>query len=443
MATAEEVMVGQPIFEGVQADDISGRIEDTILGAMHTLFPYGAPPPERHCAAADLPLEIHSALAGTQALRIQKAPSGEALKRNLTRIEAMVEAGQPISMFVLIGSAKFPDGTVEQNEADLADFAGIQTIMTLDQRVRSVYAPGTSVRAYYEDVVGDWLFGEHCWPAQERYWDTLKQLHTDTEAQFGHNPIHLVREESIMASLGVSLDDFRNRAEAHRLRFHEYLFESDEIMTEFIQATPYQTWDEARRQLGEAYPGFVQGFADKALLSLSSFKALQEQGWQGVIPPEMREFYLGRIANNAHNIGEGREAWMTYMARYYGSTLLKAQLRSAVTPREEDASLGFNPQFALKLSLLGLAPGIPPAYRDAYQMRAVLNKPNRGGVDNSTAPWRAKGGVLVRECGEKARINITSTGRFDPTRHVPARLALVAGGVVNAPIEFRQPQAAA
>jgi hypothetical protein len=175
-------------------------------------------------------------------------------------------------------------------------------------------------------------------------------------------------------------------------------------------------------------------------MSLPSFKALEAEGWRGIIPPEMREFYLRRFATNASGVDPSRAGRLAYMARYYGSTLMKAQLASTAAEMETDAAHGFNPQQALKLALLGLAPGIPATFQDAYQMRAIPNFPKRGGVDNSTAPWRSVGGVLVRECQTRARVNITSSAQFDPEAHVPAQLALDSGGLVHAPIELREPQ---
>lgn len=430
------------VFEAVASCEIPERVEQAIVGSMDRLFPYIAECPPQNCNGTDVPEAIHDALSGVQPLRIKKAPQGEAKERNLARIEAMVAADMPIPLMMLVGTAKFPDGSAEQNTADLADFGAIQTAIALDKRVRAVYPNGVSVRAYYEDFVGDWLFGDQCWPAQETYFDSLKQLHKDAGDQFGHNPIHFVREQDIMSKLGVDLSQFRDRADGHRIRFEEYLTDSEEVLEACLARTPYESWEEARNQLKANYPEFLDEVAGGALRSLPSFKALQEHGWEGIIPPEMREFYLRRFAQNVNGIAPNRAARLAYMARYYGSTLVKAQLRSPATEMDGiDEAHNYTPQVALKLALLGLAPGIPTAFQDAYQMRAIANLPKRGGVDNSTAPWRCVGGILVRECKTQARVNVTSSANFNPDEHVPADLQLTSGGTVRAPIQFREPAA--
>jgi hypothetical protein len=414
-----------------------GDATDRILSMMHTLFPYHRTLENQPGSMRELPAQIFDELAGNDIMRINKAPRGQAQERIISRIAKMVEENRPISMVALVGTAKFPDGDPEHNVADLADFGALQTIITINQRVQQVYAPGIVVRVYYEDAVGDWLFGEHSRVAQDFYYRSLEKLHNNIERQFG-NPSFLVKETDVLRHLGLDYIEFCRRCEKIEPLILEYLMASEKVFADYIATTPYETWANAKRTLANSYDVFWQSFAEAHLKNLESYQALVKEGWQGFIPPEMRAFYWQRFSTNMNrSTTQDYEGRIRYMAHYYSSTLIKSQLRSVYAALPSDGAQNFDPEGALKVSFAGLAPGIPEAYQDVFQMRAFLNHKKRGGVDNCSAPWRGVGGLLIRGNGS-VRVNMTPSRIFVHEEHTPAWIHLSRGGRLYAPLMVRR-----
>jgi hypothetical protein len=418
-------------------DEMHQKVYDCLTG----LFPYSQEEPPPDSITGKNPQErVWSALTGTSKMRIGKAPEGAAAERNLQKIEQMMGKGEPISLVSVIGTAKLPDGTPDQNHADLADFAAMQMVYMLDERVRAVYPQGIQVRYFYEDAVGDWLFGPNARESQDIYWEELQRMNTDLSASYGREVIHLVKETNMLELTSVKTSpEFIKECRKVEPLFKAYLEESQQLMDDFIQNfTTFESWDAARKNLGAEYANFWEDFANQHLRGLDSWKNLQAAGWNGLVPPEMRAFYVDRFATNANNSGSTIEELREYMAHYYASTLVKSRLKTPYLdiPGEEH----FNPKQAVKLAFIGLAPGIPPDFRDAIQMRAVINDSKRGGIDNSTAPWRGKGGILVikENNGElRVRVNICSPMRPLPGPQLDSAIELPTGALVDFPINFR------
>ena len=92
-----------------------------------------------------------------------------------------------------------------------------------------------------------------------------------------------------------------------------------------------------------------------------------------------------------------------YYIHYLASTLTKAQLQTVTHGMD-------NVDFALKIPLANLPPGVPSAFQDAVAMRVFPNDSKRGLPDVCIAPWRGIGGLLVRD-DNTMRVNM------DPATH--------------------------
>lgn len=365
------------------------------------------------------------ALQGTSRIRMRGkiSPTGEIA--NLTLLEGPIRAREPIPVTLVYGTAKNPTGDLRDNLADMADFSAIHALMFLNQRLSGVYPPGMSARIYYEDAVGHWLFGDNetVRRAQEGYYYSLVAMLESMEAAYGHRiPVKFVREIDILEGSGHSLHDFMQEAERLKPLFKAYLRDSDDLMEEHIIYSPYGTWAQAQRELGDGYQTYWKEFAEANLAGLESYKTLTEEGWNGYIPPEMRDFYFQRFRTNAQTVEDTYDGLVDHLARYDASALAKVHLRTARTllPGEN-----FNLNSALKLSLIKFPPGVPSSYDAVLQMRAILNHSGRGGVDTCTAPWRVTGSILTDK--SKARIEVTSTSGVAEGIRYPANAKLKRG----------------
>lgn len=273
-----------------------------------------------------------------------KDPDREIIRH---RVRRWVESGEPVRMFVMWGGIKhyIPD---EEQGIDLAELFVAQQFIRLHEAISSLYAPGLRVRFYLED------FGVLYEDAGGRSDEAQRRVADTIEA-------YLAPLETLVEILAPGWGE--------PVRVGGLLRRADDPDWAVRQADRnlallHDYWRES-----EVAP---EGTAER----LASYRALEEMGWSGTIPPPMRRHYLERLTCLYPDASW--EEKVDRLLRYFAVVLLYTQT-GVIRNRESDS---------IKVSLFKPAPGIPSErVRGRIHLRALP----RSICHEAMPAWTCKG----------------------------------------------------
>lgn len=233
--------------------------------------------------------KITKILFGSKKNRFGTAPTIDEIAFMHDRVDNYVAQDRPIEMQLLWGVLKGYGLDQQRETADMLDLLGLKRFACLNEQVKQVYSPGLDVSVILEDISEEVIAGDYLNVKNliGPYANSLKNLASVMEITPG---VNIVMESEIMARKGIT---------------QEFHMEKADGIAQLIQ----QYWNAS------------QNISPEKWESLPEYKALEEAGWKGTIPPEMREHYLCRAQTERPDSEEDVRIWS--ICKYFGNSLAR------------------------------------------------------------------------------------------------------------------------
>jgi hypothetical protein len=243
---------------------------------------------------------------------------------------------------------------------DLAELAAMQTLVSVADAVRSVYAPGLRFVLDVEDI-------------------EFEFMETQSQEVIVAREIYIGGLKRLIIALGLD-EHFTVRQVSQRAKSAEELERWRRQMTENYQALETY-WLDSENSAAKSWP------------ELPSFNALCQLGWKGTIPPEMRSYYLNRLGKLA---GTSVPQKIDLILRNLAGILFHHQIGLLD---------GFGQFEPVKFSFVRAADGAPDELRRRridlrFAPRKLCSRVN------AAAPWATKGFI----CGRGDRMKVAFRG---------------------------------
>lgn len=225
---------------------------------------------------------IYDILVGSRQIRLAGKPKPESAVAIREVIREAMDKGVPIPILIVSGPKKSP----LHESIDIAELSMLKIINSVYEQVTKFYRQGLEVRIRLEDTTGMYL--ENHLPTSDLM-ETMDQYCNDLQKLvriLGYTYIRPFRETEI-----VSPEHFAKMSEEIATLLFDYMVASAQI-------SDTNLWSQ-----------------------LESYKKLEELGWKGIIPHEMREYYRNRYL---HLFPEWEEKdRLIVTAKYLASTLVR------------------------------------------------------------------------------------------------------------------------
>ena len=341
--------------------EVARMIETIFKPMLGRLLGNGNSQPTR--LIADNPADVAGKLASILFNHSRSAATGVSDAKTLAglrdRLLEFVRRGGAVEVQMLWSPKKH--WVFESDSAvDLAELLAVQTLVSIDSAVRSVYPAGLSFVIDFEDVEFQFMEGPgaEVINAQDLY---ISGLHRIVEA-LELDELFVLRRISEHARDAEELRRWRQQMAENYRALEAYWHESE--------ACPVSSWE-----------------------TLPSFNRIRELGWKGTIPPEMRRYYLGLLGKPVDT--SDREK-VTMVLRNLATILLHYQ-----------AGLlrGSGKIQPIKFSLVRSAAGAPASLQEGrvdirFAPRKLCSRVS------AAAPWSTKGFV----CGRKNDMQVAFRG---------------------------------
>jgi hypothetical protein len=321
---------------------------------------------------------VFSALIGTGQTRLGPAPSPEKAVAIREILRKYIYENLPIPILIPWGSKK----PTNDSTVDLAEVGGIKTLICLANRIKQYYKPGVDIVARIEDLSGYYLFTNpnnvidtlEAKRFSDIYSVDLKNLYTILGKD--HNISGVLESE-----LGVSIEEYNERAESVRPLIAKYLNNSSTV--------DERSWEQ-----------------------LLSYKMLASQGWRGTIPSIQREYYFDRYRKNYPNLR--KEDYIDMMSRYFASSKARYSCKM----------LGNKPSWKFGYVQLNFVPPVPGMPNDLADGRVFYRTVPTSIAKTHIPAWRAKGYVAVNG---NAKLKIASW--WDKNDYIESNVTISNGSV--------------
>lgn len=276
-------------------------------------------------------------------------PESEVAIRDVIRLS--LESGKPIPILVVCGPKKPQSG----ESIDIAELSALRILACVQRQVQEFHPAGLDIRLRMEDTTGMYLEG-----LDRVVTDTMEKYITDMATLIrilGYNFITPIRESSLVnPSVFIK--------EGHNLfpHFFDYLKEST--------IAPVEQWT-----------------------NLDSFRMLQSFGWNGTIPPEMREYYHHRYSLLFPAMTELER--LEVIARYFAITLARHKVKA----------LAIDPEWNGKFIQINFAPPVTGEPLNRTSNRLYYRTVPMSHTKKHLPFWRAKGYLKLNG---QARISLAT-----------------------------------
>ena len=343
----------------VDYSGLSAALNGEVLRMIETIFEpmLGRLLGSDNCSAlapvVDDPADVADKLASILFNHSRAAATGVSDTKTLAglrdRLLEFVGRGAAVEVQMLWSPKKhWVFGT--DSAVDLAELLAIQTLVSIDSAVRSVYPAGLSFVVDFEDVEFQFMEGPRAAVihAQDLYISGLNRIVEALEL----DELFVLRRISEHARDAEELRRWRQQMAENYRALEAYWHESE--------ACPVSSWE-----------------------TLASFNRIRELGWKGTIPPEMRRYYLGLLGKPVDT--SDREK-VTMVLRNLATILLHYQARLL---------RGSGKIQPIKFSLVRSATGAPASLQDGrvdirFAPRKLCSRVS------AAAPWSTKGFVCGR-----------------------------------------------
>ncbi|MFA6548166.1 MAG: hypothetical protein WCT11_04510 [Candidatus Magasanikbacteria bacterium] len=362
-------------------------------------------------------LTVIDRLIDTEETRIGAPPEGAAKQALQKEANIAIEKGSPLVLVGIYGTPRHLDHP-ELNKAQLADMSAVMMVQAALDRVHSAHEPGAQFRMIDEDLTALWLdIAQH--PAGQtgkpRFKTVYEQYYADRQRLLrtlekeglintGKTRIELLSEsdlyESVWERSGFSAlppeEDFLEKCEKNRPEFLCYLFSSGRIIAKYYgeddkgwvsSAENVELWEKCQREI----------------LDTPECAAIKKIGWQALIPPEMRKFFLEKfrtILGDA-NLKADDEKLLFHIVTYLSSTLAKHNSKTLT----EGIPVG-SP--IIRVPLVKPLDGRPPSHQSLVAQRTLPKV--KGGIGKKISTTnRAAWLSMAVQGGDKLRLVDTSS----------------------------------
>lgn len=344
-------------------------------------------------------LTVVDRLIDTEETRIGDAPEGAAKQALEKEANIAIEKGSPLVLVGIYGTPRHLDHP-ELNNAQLSDMSAVMMVQAALDRVHSAHEPGAQFRMVDEDLTALWLdMAQH--PegktGKQRFKAVYGQYYADRQRMLntlekeglintGNTRIELLSESDLYKSVwersGFTAlppeEDFLGRCEKYRPDFLSYLVSSGRTIARYygeddkdwISSTEnVELWEKCQREI----------------LGTSECATIKQNGWQALIPPEMRKFFLEKfrtILGNA-NLKADDEKLLFHIATYLSSTLAKSNVKTLTEGVPVGAPI-------IRVPLVKPLDGRPPSHQSLVAQRTLPKI--KGGIGkkvstNNRAAW--------------------------------------------------------
>lgn len=297
-------------------------------------------------------------LIGDKNTRLGPVPAPEETVEIRKVISYSIENNMPIPILVAWGGVK----TVRDANIDMAEIAAIQQLVKLDEAVKTFYPMGTRINVRIEDLGADWIYRgeENISTHIENYSNALNIL---ADMLTGESNISFIRESLLMDE--------------------EIYFAKSKDLSEIIEKiVSRQVLDGNNQNI----PSTLQVIKAKENLKL--------MGWQGDLPAEQIDHYIGRYKILYPN--KQMSEYITMAADYLAGAKVRYDLNGRANPT-------LNRSF-INISFIPPIPGAPASmFNTTLYYRTIPMNQGRTHI----APWRAKG-YLEIDSQNNAKVKLTS-----------------------------------
>lgn len=333
-AVPDESRIPQEQRDRVMAE--SKKLEETLQRLFPIPCRYGK------CEVGQYSgLTVVDRLIDTDETRIGAQPEGKAKEQLVHEADLAIKQDCPLALVGIYGTPRDLDRP-ELNTAQLSDLSAIMMVQAAMDRVYSAHIPGTTYRAVDENLTALWLDiaqhpsgkegAESFKAVYKKYFDDRRRLIDTLEKEglinIGNTKIELLSEADLYGEAWKKKgslylppeEDFLAKCEAIRPQMLNYLISSGEIFQRFYGE------DDKQWMSTENNPDLWNKCQD-AIRETDEYKVLTGTGWQGLIPPEMRKYYLEKfrcILGNAA-LETNNSNLLFHVATYLSSTLAKHQ----------------------------------------------------------------------------------------------------------------------
>lgn len=282
-------------------------------------------------------------LVSTKENRYGPSPNPETLVTIRKTLSKAIELGHPIPVLTGWGGrkAKF------SNSVDIAEVSAINQLNILNENIKKYFSPGLMVNIRVEDTNANWVYRSDPAannPAVERYSSDFQKLVTILQDGNFINPI---RESNLMDE-------------------KEYFTRSEHLADLFTIVLTYQ-----------------KAFPNAKAEDIPAFQALKDEGWQGLIPAEQKEYYISRYRSLYPELNESD--YLKMIADYFAGAKVRYDMNGRAAPVTPVGS-------HIQITFVPTVPGAPIAlFGNAVYWRTVPASQGRTHIP----PWRAKGYLKV------------------------------------------------
>lgn len=316
------------------------RSAEQLQDILCQLFPrpcnYGTCQPGEYTG-----LTVVDRLIDTPETRIGDQPIGQAKDAMVRQAEAAIDKACPLALVGIYGTPRHLDYP-DLNRANLSDLSAIMMVQAAMDRVASAHEPGAKFYGVEEDLTALWLdltqhpSGSQA-EAQSRF-QTIYKRYLDDKVRLiqelakaglinaGNTEILLQSETALYRSIWETKGapghgpeyDFLAKCEAVRPAIVNYLLTSTEIFTRHYGN------DDASWKSSTEDPE-TWSLCERLIKETPEYRQLQETGWQGLVPPEMRAYYLAKFRQILNNpdLAATDPVLNFHVATYLASTLEK------------------------------------------------------------------------------------------------------------------------
>lgn len=376
---------------------------EKLQGILSELFPrpcrYGSCKPGEYSGAT-----VINRLVDTPETRIGPEPEGSARDQMVRQANLAIETGAPIALVGIWGTPRHLESP-EVNSAQLSDLAALMMVQGALDRVASAHPEGAYYHAVDENLTALWLdIAQHPLGAKgeskfkwtyRTYYNDRARLVAALEAEGlinrGNTKIELVSETDQYRRIWKKKGsehfqpeyDFLAKCEQVRPAIVNYLISSGEAIGRFYGP------DDNSWQSSTDNP---QLWADceREILARPESSKLKEVGWSGLIPPEMRKYYLAKFRNiiGQADLKANDPLLLFHVATYLSSTLVKSKAGTLTEGLPEGAPI-------IKVPLVKPVDGRPPTHQALVAQRTLPNPEGPLGKRVSNTNRSAWGSVAV------------------------------------------------
>jgi aryl-alcohol dehydrogenase-like predicted oxidoreductase len=283
---------------------------------------------------------------GSLKTRIGPEPDEEQRKILYNVISSYVQSGKPIDTILTWGPKKFFNGK-EEKHIDLSEVLSFQTLISLHNKIKSIYAPGLHLYLFMEDFEGKFIEGNHLENIFDSYISELEKL----VKILGMNKIIRIIRTQDLISVNYNFEKLTARLKKNYDCLSEYWLESEKLGIEISE-------------------------------KLESFKKIEELGWFEKIGHDTRNYYIGRLDRI---LGDTK----TYFQKVDMTVRL---LACVLVHRQYDLFKTNNKSEPVKLSFLKISGGPKRLMNGRIDIRTIPTNISK----KHLSPWTAKSCLRVK-----------------------------------------------